>query len=785
MLKKIMSAVAAIAVLASVWALSLTTAFAQETDGSGDTSTDTTVDVSGDTGEAGFPEEYEDVYDAEGDLPDGYTLAEPPEDEQGDYYYDDDYYYDWYDDGSYDYDWQDYEWNDWEDIETDDWTDEDYDAYWDEYEWEDAEWEDMAYGYYSIYDEVDFLVALLDEIDMIYQEYTLAELEMPADIADGLVKISEETYKILENEKLAPLYDLARDTIESSAEYSYEEQQAYYEDAWAVDYSADVDYLLQAIYDFWDQDPYAMLDYAWDYLDSYYYSWDVRTEIEWMLEDVVFVESFVDTLASLEVDDFQVSWAIDNLVALMPEARLTLEEMLAVADQSETDEYYYEMLDLYWDILDGIEMVFYDNMQVIAEYLNENPDKLDELYNLTPEGADMILAWLEEPIEPEYNYEEDFEKYYGDIEYEYDDGEDFEAVFSDTFKEEDLYDEIISKVSGRIMEKLAPYFEDIIAKAIFTNIMTYMDVLGEDIANAFLENQTVILETLDFDIENTGDLKDDLKALHERVKSTVVPDSFKDELEKAIEDLRSRVALGANDEEVSTAIEAVRVVLDKIDYENVFGENPIEFKDVPFEEELVWYWEHVMNARNEGIVNGFKDASGNLTGEFKPANNVTYAEALKMLMEAGGYGSMPIEEGMAWYQGYLNSFHQLGFEAGFERVGKSEPADWNAPAPRGDILVMANAIFDIRPVDYVAGTFPDVSADDELADDAMASYLAGIFTGHSESGKLDPNGYIDRASLAKVISIALEYLAEINFAGELGEFRDMLEKEGVGNPDGD
>ena len=89
---------------------------------------------------------------------------------------------------------------------------------------------------------------------------------------------------------------------------------------------------------------------------------------------------------------------------------------------------------------------------------------------------------------------------------------------------------------------------------------------------------------------------------------------------------------------------------------------------------------------------------------------------------------------------------------------------------------MSNSIMDIEPVDYVEGTFPDIPADNPLADDAMASSLAGIFTGHSETGKLAPEEHIDRASFSKVIGESLEYWDKNKLPEELSNFRSTLVK---------
>ncbi|MDA1060163.1 MAG: S-layer homology domain-containing protein, partial [bacterium] len=232
--------------------------------------------------------------------------------------------------------------------------------------------------------------------------------------------------------------------------------------------------------------------------------------------------------------------------------------------------------------------------------------------------------------------------------------------------------------------------------------------------------------------------------------------------------IRNLVKFGASEDEIWAAIEAIQNSLDDIDYENVFGENSVEFYDVEFGENPAWYWDDVMTTRKKGIINGYSDDDG-LTGYFGPGDNVTYAEALKMTLEAAGYGEASHNENIFWYEGYLVRLDELSLP-GLNR-GSYE---WNATAPRGDILMMVNGIFGLEAVDYVDGTFPDVSASDSIADDAMASYLAGIFTGAGETGNLNPNDFIDRASFAKVINVGYDYLSDENFTDTLKTFNQKL-----------
>lgn len=79
----------------------------------------------------------------------------------------------------------------------------------------------------------------------------------------------------------------------------------------------------------------------------------------------------------------------------------------------------------------------------------------------------------------------------------------------------------------------------------------------------------------------------------------------------------------------------------------------LEFADT---DSKAWYARYIASAQKDGVVKGYE---GNL---FKPANNVTRAEFVKMLMESAGYniGSFkPAEkpytdvDNAAWYSGYI------------------------------------------------------------------------------------------------------------------------------------
>lgn len=73
--------------------------------------------------------------------------------------------------------------------------------------------------------------------------------------------------------------------------------------------------------------------------------------------------------------------------------------------------------------------------------------------------------------------------------------------------------------------------------------------------------------------------------------------------------------------------------------------------------DVSWAIGNIRTAHGMGIINGYDD------GTFKPSNNVSYEEAIKMIVCALGYGEMG-SEGAAWYSKYLNTAIQLGFTEG-------------------------------------------------------------------------------------------------------------------------
>ena len=116
------------------------------------------------------------------------------------------------------------------------------------------------------------------------------------------------------------------------------------------------------------------------------------------------------------------------------------------------------------------------------------------------------------------------------------------------------------------------------------------------------------------------------------------------------------------------------------------------FDDVPAD---AWFSPYVEEAATLGIVSGYMDETGSLTGMFGPADTVTRSAATKILVEAFGLegeGSTP--------------------------------------------------------------SFPDVKASDWFYGYVVTAYQAGLVQGYS-NGHFGPNGAVSRAEIAKMISLAI------------------------------
>ncbi len=105
-----------------------------------------------------------------------------------------------------------------------------------------------------------------------------------------------------------------------------------------------------------------------------------------------------------------------------------------------------------------------------------------------------------------------------------------------------------------------------------------------------------------------------------------------------------------------------------------------KFADVNSDPTVSWAIPYIADASNSGIINGYED------GTFRAKNPVSYAEAVKMIVCALGYGPVvKTPEDGKWYDGYITTANSIG-------VTKSAYALAESEAPRG---LVAQLIFNM------------------------------------------------------------------------------------------
>ena len=104
----------------------------------------------------------------------------------------------------------------------------------------------------------------------------------------------------------------------------------------------------------------------------------------------------------------------------------------------------------------------------------------------------------------------------------------------------------------------------------------------------------------------------------------------------------------------------------------------VPFKDVP---NTYWAVNTIYFCYSKGYISGMGD------GTFQPARQITYEEAVKMVVNAAGVGGASlINAGPYWYSGYIERAAEKGFLSGFTiKIGQ--------PIPRGHVAqIIYNAL---------------------------------------------------------------------------------------------
>lgn len=569
-----------------------------------------------------------------------------------------------------------------------------------------------------------------------------------AETKDGYTEYKhDETYKYGEDSDYQYYYD-------EKIDYEKYPQGSTYEEGDFEDYEHTYDdkYFEE---DFYESEEYkkAMEDKEkqmeeWEKEHNEYFVKDMETEIEEMDEMLEMAKEM--TKAVGEVKDEGVKSAVENLNLLIEKASGVLEQMKDLADE----ELEPETFDEFWSVLEDIGDAAEEHMKVIMDYFA---------------GHEKEFAALDEDVQEFLTMEEDHEDKKGRKDYDKEFKEIYKEVLDEktlkkvaNFVEDDVMEEVMRKISAQLMEELAPHIgEDAVQE-----ILNKINIFGKKGETLLANSTDVYDEIAKIDFTNASE---NLKKLSEETKNALIVSELKDRLAAYWE--RARYALESNDQTTLAEVEkGIAALLEKNEMLSVTGEEAYQFEDVRLAESE-WYFEPVIEMKEEGIVSGYKDSSGELTGEFRPENNVTLGEVLKMTVEAAQLKITPVADETAHWAvqaGYFSTAQMLGLEQMLDL------SNLNRSATREEVAVIVAAVFGLDTSAEYSGVFPDYNGN--FGKYIQAVYESGIFTGDGETGNFNGSASINRAEISKVISSALEAHGSSNIINELEAFSEELEK---------
>jgi hypothetical protein len=186
------------------------------------------------------------------------------------------------------------------------------------------------------------------------------------------------------------------------------------------------------------------------------------------------------------------------------------------------------------------------------------------------------------------------------------------------------------------------------------------------------------------------------------------------------------------------------------------------FQDVHTQD---WFHPSVTLLAELGIVSGYKDAAGNATGMYGPANRLTVAEFLKMTLESARTDetlctAAPVHPGAAkhWARAYVS----CGEAIKMRLLSYNPPLDRSIT--RAEALTLIHDAWQVS-VPQMTSTFTDSQRHIYERDIAFAATVEKIVTGDTYPdghavGTFRPNSSLNRAEAAALIERTLNLFIE-------------------------
>ncbi|EKD63971.1 MAG: hypothetical protein ACD_51C00118G0001, partial [uncultured bacterium] len=478
-----------------------------------------------------------------------------------------------------------------------------------------------------------------------------------------------------------------------------------------------------------DRDMWDALDELWGYAKDMEGEKFAENEMEYLKEDLGYAEEQLDELESE-------GYEVDTLRDLIQQAWDVIHEM---EDLKESGEDVHEEMEELWEELDeigkqaekeaeklGIEDFGPDKKEVYLSTVGDNISDLEALVELLSQVPEDVL--------------------------------------------EQLIEMLLNKVSTSELEEFLVYSDEFGDIGVF-NSKAYGRA-DEDTLDALINEKLDLLESLSAKIaaleDAIGNLQDKLDEITAKVAGYNWYGDSSDEVENLLAEMTEEIGDASSDtqkEEILNKYDEEFETLKEDAKKDKYDAELIPFKDCDDDQ---WYTGYVWDVKEDGVVSGYKDSDGNLTGEYGPGDNVTVAETLKIALETagvgdgdGGYDTSNPYASDHWSESYFGVAEEMDMTVTEDMM--QNPDEY---ASRGEVLQTMFESLGVEVPDYDSTHFSDVDASHEYADAIEYAYELGIVSGDDATGSFRPDDGINRAETAKVVDLFIEMVDEGDLVSE-------------------
>lgn len=178
--------------------------------------------------------------------------------------------------------------------------------------------------------------------------------------------------------------------------------------------------------------------------------------------------------------------------------------------------------------------------------------------------------------------------------------------------------------------------------------------------------------------------------------------------------------------------------------------NVSDFKDVPKD---AWFTCFTKNVLSLKIFEGYKEFDGTPKGIFGPSDSITLGQLAKVgTILRNKEDLSPKPSGATWFEPYIGAVQ--AYDAAVFSTGTIDP---EAPATRGEVIHTILEALGI-PMAETESPYSDVSKSHDYASAIATATKLGIISGDKGTKNFRPNDPINRAEVAKMLSLALAHV---------------------------